>query len=44
MFVPAYPIAGLIDLGWDAGARDDVIEICITEPVNQVFRKPLGEL
>jgi hypothetical protein len=44
VFVPAYPIARFVDLGWDANATDDVIEVCITEPVNQVFRKPLGEL
>jgi len=38
VLVPAYP-AGLL---FDAG--DDVLEICITEPVDRAFRRPLGDL
>ncbi len=37
-FVPAYPVA------WAFDAEDDVMELCITEPVDRLFRRPLGEL
>ena len=38
IFVPAYPVA------WPFGAADDVLELCITEPTDRLFRKPLGDL
>jgi hypothetical protein len=38
IFVPAYPVA------WPFGAGDDVLELCITEPTDRLFRKPLGDL
>ncbi len=38
IFLPAYPMA------WPFGGGDDVIEACITEPVDRLFRKPLGDL
>lgn len=38
VFVFAYPVAAV------AGGRDVVTEVCIREPVEQVFRRPLGEL
>ena len=38
VFVPAYPV------GWIFGSEDEVLEICIQEPVDRAFRRPLGEL
>jgi hypothetical protein len=38
IFVPAYPVA------WPFGGSDDVVELCITEPADRLFRKPLGDL
>jgi hypothetical protein len=38
VFVPAYPVSLLFDGG------EDVLEICITEPVERAFRRPLGDL
>ncbi len=38
IFVPAYPVA------WPFGAGYDVLELCITEPTDRLFRKPLGDL
>jgi hypothetical protein len=38
VFVPAYPVAVLLD------AEDEVRDICITGPVDQTFRRPLGRL
>ncbi len=38
IFVPAYPVASAF------GAGDDVLELCITEPTDRLFRKPLGDL
>ncbi len=38
IFVPAYPVA------LPFGAGDDVLELCITEPTDRLFRKPLGDL
>ena len=38
VFVLAYPVAAV------AGGRDVVLEVCVTEPVEQVFRRSLGEL
>jgi hypothetical protein len=38
IFVPAYPVSLLFDGG------EDVLEICITEPVERAFRRPLGDL
>jgi hypothetical protein len=38
IFVPAYPVA------WPFSAGDDVLELCITEPTDRLFRKPLGDL
>ena len=38
VFVPAYPLA------WPFGGGDDVLVLCITEPVDRAFRRPLGEL
>ena len=37
-FLPAYAVA------WPFGVTDDVVELCITEPVDRLFRRPLGEL
>ena len=37
-FLVAYPVALV------TGGSDDVIEICIEQPVAQTFRKPLGDL
>ena len=37
-FVPAFPIAALF------GAGDDAFRICIEQPVDRTFRRPLGEL
>jgi hypothetical protein len=38
VFVPAYPVSLLFD------GDEDVLEICITEPVERAFRRPLGDL
>ena len=38
VFVPAWPIGALF--GWGP----DVTELCITQPVERVFDRPLGEL
>jgi hypothetical protein len=38
VFVPAYPVSLLFD------GDDDVLELCITEPVERAFRRPLGDL
>jgi hypothetical protein len=38
VFVPAYPVSLLFDAG------EDVLEICISEPVERAFRRPLGDL
>ncbi len=38
VFVPAYPVSVLVD------AEDEVRDICITGPVDQTFRRPLGRL
>jgi hypothetical protein len=38
VFVPAYPVSLLFD------GEADVLEICITEPVDRAFRRPLGDL
>jgi hypothetical protein len=38
VFVPAYPV------GWLFGSEDEVLEICIQEPLDRAFRQPLGEL
>ena len=38
VFVPAYPVSLLLD------GDEDVLEICITEPVERAFRRPLGDL
>ncbi len=38
ILVAAYPVAAL------TGATDEVVEICWTQPVDQTFRRPLGEL
>ena len=38
VFVPAYPVALLVS------AEDEVRDICITRPVDQTFRRPLGRL
>ncbi|UCE85236.1 MAG: hypothetical protein JSU66_12920 [Deltaproteobacteria bacterium] len=37
-FLLAYPISRL------TGGSDHVVDACITGPVDQTFRKPLGEL
>ncbi len=37
-FLVAYPVSLV------TGGSDDVIEICIEQPVAQTFRKPLGDL
>ena len=38
LFVPAYPVSLLF------GGGEDVLELCITEPTDRLFRKPLGDL
>ncbi len=38
VFLPAYAVS--LPFGGD----EDVLEICITEPVDRAFRRPLGEL
>jgi len=38
VFVPAYPVSLLFD------GDEDVLELCITEPVERAFRRPLGDL
>jgi hypothetical protein len=37
-FVPFYPLSLVV------GGSDAVVEICITQPAERVFGKPLGEL
>ena len=37
-FVVAYPVSLV------TGGEADVVDICITGPVDQTFRKPLGQL
>lgn len=37
-FVPAYPVS------LPFGGGDDVLELCITEPVERAFTRPLGDL
>lgn len=44
VWVPFYPVAALADSTVSTDARGFVTEACITDPVNQTFRKPLGEL
>ena len=38
IFLVAYPVSLV------TGGSEDVIEICIEQPVAQTFRKPLGDL
>jgi len=45
VWIPFYPLAALSDrTSVSSDAADWVTETCITDPVNQTFRKPLGEL
>ena len=38
VYVPAYPVSLLVD------GEDEVRDICITGPIDQTFRRPLGRL
>ncbi|MDJ0851803.1 MAG: hypothetical protein QNK04_25780 [Myxococcota bacterium] len=38
VFLPSYPISFLFD------GDEDVMEVCITDPVARVFQRPLGDL
>jgi len=45
VWVPFYPLAALADrTPLSSDAADWVTETCVTDPVDQTFRKPLGEL